>query len=222
MDIEKYKQLLNEVKPYSAQIVAVSKTKPVEDVIKLHKAGHRIFGENKVQELIPKYEAAPHDIEWHLIGHLQTNKVKFIASFIGMIQSVDSLKLLSEINKQAERNNRVIKCLLQVSISEEETKFGISIGDLYQLLESPEYAAMKNIQISGLMGVATHTIDEVQIEKEFGLIKGLFDHIKKKYFADNDSFRELSLGMTSDYKLALKHGATLIRIGSLIFGERVY
>ena len=135
---------------------------------------------------------------------------------------MDSLKLLSEINKQAERNNRVIKCLLQVSISEEETKFGISIGDLYQLLESPEYAAMKNIQISGLMGVATHTIDEVQIEKEFGLIKGLFDHIKKKYFADNDSFRELSLGMTSDYKLALKHGATLIRIGSLIFGERVY
>lgn len=222
MDIEKYKQLTDEVKPYSARIVAVSKTKPVEDVLRLYEAGHRIFGENKVQELTPKYEACPKDIEWHIIGHLQTNKVKYIAPFIGMIESVDSLKLLSEINKQAEKSNRVINCLLQVSISEEETKFGLSVGELYPLLESDEYAAMKSIRICGLMGMATNTVDEARIEKEFNFLKSIFDHVKQKYFANEPAFKELSMGMTSDYKIALKCGATLIRVGSLIFGERKY
>lgn len=222
MNTDKYQQLKNEIQSSGARLVAVSKTKPVEDIQSLYDAGQRLFGENKVQEMVSKYEALPKDIEWHLIGHLQTNKVKYIAPFVSLIHSVDSLKLLDEINRQAEKCHRVIDCLLQVSISEEETKFGLSVEDMYHLLDSEEFRAMKHVRIRGFMGMATNTIDETKVEQEFAFLKNIFDHVHKKYFPGSGDFRELSMGMTSDYKQALKHGATLIRVGSLIFGGRKY
>lgn len=220
MNLEKYRELSREITTAGARLVAVSKTKPAEDVQQLYNAGHRTFGENKVQELVNKYEALPKDIEWHLIGHLQTNKVKYITPFVSLIHSVDSLRLLAEINRQGGKCGRVIDCLLQISITDEETKFGLSVEDLYHLLDSEEFRAMKHIRICGFMGMATNTIDETKVEQEFAFLKNLFDHVKKKYFTGADAFRELSMGMTSDYQQALKHGATLIRVGSLIFGER--
>ncbi len=220
MNLEKYKQLHDEVKHCDARLIAVSKTKPVEDILALYKEGQRAFGENKAQELVAKFEVLPKDIEWHLIGHLQTNKVKYIAPFVSLIHSVDSLKLLQEINKQGEKNNRVIDCLLQIFIASEETKFGLSAEELHQLLGSAEFTSMKNIRICGLMGMATNTIDESKIDSEFAFLKNLSDTVKSKYFSDKPYFNELSMGMSSDYKIALKHGATLIRVGSVIFGER--
>jgi pyridoxal phosphate enzyme (YggS family) len=220
MNIEKYKQLVSEIKPYGARLIAVSKTKPVEDILALYQAGQKIFGENKVQELVSKYEVLPKEIEWHLIGHLQTNKVKYIAPFVALIHSVDSLKLLQEINKQAEKNNRLIPCLLQIFIATEETKFGLSDEELFQLLDSKEFASLKNVQICGLMGMASNADDDKKIEEEFSGLKNLFDRVKQKYFAQEPSFKELSMGMSSDYKIALKQGATLIRVGSIIFGDR--
>lgn len=220
MDIEKYKQLLDEIKPYHARLVAVSKTKPVEDIMQLYNAGQRIFGENKVQELAAKYEQLPKDIEWHLIGHLQTNKVKYIAPFVSLIQSVDSLKLLQEIDKQAAKNNRVINCLLQVYIASEETKFGLDEQELNQLITSNGFTALKNIRICGLMGMATNTDNEVQIEHEFASLKAMFAKLKNTHFNNADWFTEISMGMSSDYNLALKQGATLIRVGSILFGSR--
>ena len=222
MNTEKYKQLLAETEPFHAQLIAVSKTKPVEDILQLYNSGQRIFGENKVQELVSKQEELPKDIQWHLIGHLQTNKVKYIASFVRMIHSVDSLKLLQEINKQAEKKNRTIDCLLQIFIAQEETKFGLSIEEMHQLLRSNEYAALKNIRICGFMAMATNTADETKIAQEFSFIKGLFLHVKEKYFTGSESFKELSIGMSSDYKIALQHGATFIRVGSILFGSRNY
>jgi len=222
MNIEKYKQLLAEIKPYNAKLIAVSKTKPVEDIAQLYEVGQRIFGENKVQEMVAKYEALPKDIEWHLIGHLQTNKVKYIAPFVSLVHSVDSLKLLLEINKQAEKNNRIIDCLLQIFIAQEETKFGLSVEELYQLLQSKEYAACKNIRICGFMAMATNTINETKVAQEFSFLKNLFEHVKQKHFSVSNDFKELSIGMSSDYKIALRNGATLIRVGSVIFGERNY
>lgn len=220
MNIEKYKQLNDEIKTRHATLVAVSKTKPVEDILQLYKAGQKKFGENKVQEMVGKYETLPKDIEWHLIGHLQTNKVKYIAPFVSMIQSVDSLKLLQEINKQAEKNNRTIHCLLQLFIADEETKFGLSREELIELLDSKEFQALKNVQICGLMGMATNTDNEQQIGNEFEGLKKLFDEVKQKFFVNQSSFTELSMGMSSDYKIALQHGATIIRVGSIIFGAR--
>ncbi len=220
MNTEKYKELTAEIKPFGARLVAVSKTKPAADILELYHAGHRIFGENKVQELVSKYEALPKDIEWHLIGHLQTNKVKYIAPFISLIESVDSLRLLSEINRQAEKYNRVIDCLLQIFIATEETKFGFSVEEIYNLLASPEFAVMKNARICGFMGMATNTVDEVKIDREFAFLQTLFTYVKEKYFAGTPYFKELSMGMSSDYKIALRHGATFIRVGSVIFGER--
>ncbi len=220
MNPEKYKQLIDELKPYGAKLIAVSKTKPAADILTLYQEGQRAFGENKAQELIAKYEALPKDIEWHLIGHLQTNKVKHIAPFIAMIHSVDSLKLLQEINKQAAKLNRTIDCLLQIFIATEKTKFGLSEEELYELLSSAEFTGMDNIRICGFMGMATNTEDESRIEREFIFLKTLFIQVKEKHFYDKDSFRDLSIGMSSDYKIALKHGATMIRIGSTIFGER--
>ncbi|HLP19891.1 MAG TPA: YggS family pyridoxal phosphate-dependent enzyme [Chitinophagales bacterium] len=220
MDIEKYKQLLNEIAPFNARLVAVSKTKPVEDIVKVYAAGQRIFGENKVQEMAAKYEALPKDIEWHLIGHLQTNKVKYIAPFVSLIHSVDSLKLLQEIDKQAQKQNRIIDCLLQIFIAQEETKFGLSTDELNELLQSTDYGALKNIRICGFMAMASNTDNEAQIAGEFALLQKLFGEVKSKYFVDSPHFKELSMGMSSDYKIALKYGATLIRVGSMIFGER--
>jgi len=215
------KELNKELKPTKAKLVAVSKTKPVADVQEAYDAGQRIFGENQVQELVEKYEALPKDIQWHLIGHLQTNKVKYIAPFISLIESVDSLKLLQEINKQALKNDRVIDCLLQVYIADEETKFGLSYDELIELLRSAEYAELKNVRITGLMGIATNTESQKQINDEFNELRVLFDGIKVSFFRKDEFFKELSMGMSSDYKIALEQGSTLIRVGSTIFGQRV-
>ncbi len=220
MNFEIYKQLLAEIEPFGAKLIAVSKTKPAEDIQLLYNEGQRIFGENKVQEMVAKYEVLPKDIQWHLVGHLQTNKVKFIAPFVSMIHSVDSLKLLQEIDKQAEKNNRVINCLLQVFIADEETKFGLSKEELIQLLASKEFSTLTHVRICGLMGMASNTEDVKKIEAEFAGLKTIFVELKQAFFPNEPAFKELSMGMSSDYKIALKQGATFIRVGSMLFGER--
>lgn len=206
--------------PPSVTLVAVSKTKPVSMIQEVYHYGQRDFGENKVQELCEKEPLLPTDIRWHLIGHLQTNKVKYIAPFVHLIHSVDSLKLLSEINKQAEKNNRTINCLLQVYIASEETKFGLSEEELFQLLRSPEYGAMKHITVAGLMGMASNTTNTQQVRNEFKSLKNLFEEIKKTFFSNQDTFKELSMGMSGDYLTAIEEGSTMIRVGSSLFGER--
>lgn len=220
MSNENYTNIINELLPYGAKLVAVSKTKPISAIEALYAQGQRIFGENKVQEMVEKQAALPKDIQWHLIGHLQTNKVKYIAPFVSLIHSVDSLKLLEEINKKAQKNNRVIDCLLQVYIAQEDTKFGLDKEELLDLLSHPSFKSLQNIKICGLMGMASNTDDEVVITQEFQTLNHLFNEIKAKYFIANERFTELSMGMSSDYKIALKQGATLIRIGSLLFGSR--
>ena len=215
------KAFKTEIESVNVKLVAVSKTKPVEDLMEAYNAGQRIFGENQVQELADKYEQLPKDIEWHLIGHLQTNKVKYIAPFIALIHSVDSLKLLTEINKQAEKNNRVIDCLLQVYIADEETKYGLGFDEVIELLESQEFTALKNIRIVGVMGIATNTENQKQINDEFYELKTLFEGLRIAYFKNEPSFKEISMGMSADYKIAVEQGSTLVRIGSDIFGERV-
>jgi len=215
------KNLKAETDRLKVKLVAVSKTKPVEDIEEAYAAGQRIFGENQVQELVEKYEKLPKDIHWHLIGHLQTNKVKYIAPFISLIESVDSLKLLQEINKQAAKNERVINCLLQVYIADEDTKFGLAYDELIELLRSDEYRDMQNVRIIGLMGIATNTDNEKQIKDEFYELKILFDGIKASFFRKDTFFKEISMGMSSDYKLAMEQGSTMVRLGSTIFGQRV-
>jgi pyridoxal phosphate enzyme (YggS family) len=215
------KTLKKETAPIHVTLVAVSKTKPVEEVKEAYDAGQRVFGENMVQELVEKYEHLPKDIHWHLIGHLQSNKVKFIAPFISMIQSVDSIKLLEEINKHAEKNKRVIDCLLQAYIADEETKFGLGFDEIIELLRSEEFQGLKNIRIRGLMGIATNTDNEKQIKEEFYELRTFFDGIKQSFFRKEDSFNTLSMGMSSDYKLAIEQGSTMVRLGSTIFGQRV-
>jgi pyridoxal phosphate enzyme (YggS family) len=213
----KYK---NELDASGVQLVAVSKYQEVEAVLEAYNAGQRVFGENIVQELVEKEAALPKDIQWHLIGHLQTNKVKYIAGFISLIESVDSLKLLQEINKQAAKNNRVVDCLLQVYIADEETKFGLGFDELVELLRSDEFLELKNVRITGLMGIASNTDSEKRIRDEFEELKVLFDGVKLSYFRKEDSFKELSMGMSSDYKIAVEEGSTMVRIGSSIFGKR--
>ncbi|MFN8323775.1 MAG: YggS family pyridoxal phosphate-dependent enzyme [Chitinophagales bacterium] len=220
MNLEKYKQLTHEIESQKAKLVAVSKTKPVEDILCLYQVGQRIFGENKVQELVEKFEVLPKDIEWHLIGHLQTNKVKYIAPFVSLIHSVDSLKLLQEINKQALKYNRIIDCLLQIYIATEETKFGLNRDEAVHVIESEDYRQLTNIRICGLMGMASNTIDYVKVDSEFKSLRELFDELKENYFSSSNEFRHISMGMSSDYIIALRNGATLIRIGSMLFGER--
>ncbi len=220
MDLENYQHIQEELKGGKARLVAVSKTKPLADILFLYNAGQRIFGENKAQELLPKHDALPKDIEWHMIGHLQSNKVKYIAPFVSLIHSVDSPKLLSEINKQGIKCGRVIDCLLQIFIADEETKFGFDKAEVMDFLASAEFTGMRNVRICGLMGMATNTADEAKVDAEFAGLKALFDEVKAAHFTQRDSFKELSMGMSQDYKIALKHGATLIRIGSLLFGER--
>ncbi|MDB5062092.1 MAG: YggS family pyridoxal phosphate-dependent enzyme [Mucilaginibacter sp.] len=213
--------LKKETDAINVALLAVSKTKPAGDLQQAYDAGQRLFGENMVQELVEKYEVLPKDIQWHLIGHLQTNKVKYIAPFISMIQSVDSIKLLQEINKHAIKNNRVIDCLLQIYIADEETKFGLGFDEAIELLRSEEYAELKNIRIRGLMGIATNTDSEKQIKEEYYELKTFFDGIKLSFFRKEESFDTLSMGMSSDYKLAIEQGSNMIRLGSTIFGGRV-
>lgn len=215
------KSLKKETTEINVTLLAVSKTKPAADLQEAYDAGQRLFGENIVQELVEKHEQLPKDIEWHLIGHLQTNKVKYIAPFISMIQSVDSIKLLQEINKHAEKSKRVIDCLLQIYIADEETKFGLGFDEAIELLRSDEYAALKNIRIRGLMGIATNTDSEKQVKEEYYELKTFFDGIKLSFFRKEESFDTLSMGMSSDYKLAIEQGSNMIRLGSTIFGGRV-
>ena len=213
----KYKK---ELEGENVELVAVSKFNDSAAVLEAYEAGQRIFGENIVQELVEKHEALPKDIQWHLIGHLQTNKVKYIAPFISLIQSVDSIKLLAEIDKHAAKNKRVIDCLLQVYIADEDTKFGLDHAEVIELLRSEEYLAMKNIRITGLMGIASNNAEEKQTKDEFQELKVLFDGIKVSFFRKEESFKELSMGMSGDYKLAIEEGSTMVRIGSSIFGAR--
>jgi len=202
-------------------LVAVSKTKSVAEVMEAYQVGQRIFGENMVQELLEKQEQLPNDIEWHIIGHLQSNKVKYIAPFISMIQSVDSLKLLQEINKQALKNKRVIDCLLQIYIADEETKFGLGFDEAIELLRAEELSELKNIRVRGVMGIATNTDKEKQLKDEFYELKTFFDGLKVSFFRKDDSFNIISMGMSSDYEIAIEQGSNMIRVGSTIFGGRV-
>jgi pyridoxal phosphate enzyme (YggS family) len=206
--------------PSSLKLVAVSKTKPVGDIMEAYNVGQRYFGENRVQEILTKKDLLPGDIEWHLIGHLQSNKAKFVVPFISMIQSVDSDKLLSTINSEASKIKRVVDCLLQIHIATEETKFGFSIKELGELLESQEFLNMENVRICGVMGMASFTSDSIQVSKEFGSLAYYFETLKNKYFGDNPYFKEISMGMSGDYEIAVQEGSTMVRIGSLIFGER--
>ena len=206
--------------PSHVTLVVITKTQPPEYIMEVYNCGHRIFGENKVQEMLDKYEQLPKDIEWHLVGHLQTNKVKYIAPFVSLIHSVDSLKLLQEINKQAKKYNRIINCLLQIHIAIEETKFGLDINEAKQLFQSEELKQLQNIRITGLMGMATNTDKKEQIAQEFKLLKVFFDSIKN--FSPLSTFQPttLSMGMSSDYPIAIEEGSNMIRVGSSIFGQR--
>ena len=206
--------------PPGVRLVAVSKNHPVEDILIAYNAGQRLFGENKAQELSAKYGLLPADIEWHFIGHLQTNKVKYIAPFVSVIHSIDSLKLLLAINKEAAKNNRVIDGLLQFHIAGEETKFGMNLDEAIGLLGSEEITACQNVRLTGVMGMATFTDDRVQVSAEFQQLKTIFDHLKNQYFPNDSGFCEISMGMSDDYILAIEQGSTLVRVGSSIFGER--
>lgn len=214
---ENIQQIKNEI-PETATLVAVSKTKPNEAILEAYDAGQRIFGENKVQELVQKYEDLPKDIEWHLIGHLQTNKVKYIAPFVNLIHAVDSMKLLKEINKQALKNNRVINCLLQVKIAEEESKFGLNTTDAKALLTSHKVKGLEGVNIVGLMGMATNSLDQNQIKQEFKSLNTFFKQLNTQH----PTLNTLSMGMSGDYKLAIEQGSNMIRVGSTIFGSRNY
>ncbi|RCH55800.1 YggS family pyridoxal phosphate-dependent enzyme [Mucilaginibacter hurinus] len=215
------KMLKSETDSIKVSLLAVSKTKPVEDIMEAYNAGQRLFGENNVQDLVEKQEQLPKDIEWHVIGHLQTNKVKYIAPFVAMIESVDSIKLLQEINKHALKHNRVIDCLLQIYIADEDTKYGLGFDEAIELLRSDEFNALKNVRIRGLMGIATNTENVKQIKDEFNELHVFFGGIKQSFFRKEDSFDVLSMGMSADYKIAIEQGSNLVRLGSTIFGSRV-
>ena len=217
---EKYREITEELKG-KASLVAVSKTKPVEDILELYNLGHRDFGENYVQELTQKYEQLPKDIKWHYIGHLQSNKVKYIAPFVHLIHGVDSYSLLKEINKQALKNNRVIECLLQVHIAKEETKFGLDETELHELIRIMPITELTNIQINGLMGMASFSDNMDLVRSEFKYLKSLFDKYAQ-HQTPNLKLQTLSMGMSADYKIALEEGSNMVRIGSLLFGERNY
>jgi PLP dependent protein len=208
--------------PKGVKLVAVSKTKPNEDIIAAYNGGHKIFGENKVQELVGKYEELPKDIEWHFIGHLQTNKVKLIIPFVQLIHGVDSIKLLKVIDSEAKKNHREIACLLQFHIAEEDTKFGLTLNEAREILDSNEFKSFKNVIIAGVMGIATYTENSEQIRIEFKLLNTIFKTLKNEYFSGLKNFTEISMGMSDDYQIAIEEGSTLIRVGSKIFGERNY
>ena len=220
MSIEKNLTQIKSQLPAHVTLVAVSKTKPVTDLMEAYTASQRIFGENKIQEMTDKWEQMPKDIEWHMIGHVQTNKVKFMAEYVSLIHGVDSLKLLQEINKQAKKHNRIIDCLLQIHIAEEETKFGLDEEELNYILTSDDIKSLENIRIVGLMGMATFTENQNQIEKEFNHLKMIFDKLNTIPFTQNLKPNILSMGMSGDYQLAISCGSTMVRIGSSIFGTR--
>jgi pyridoxal phosphate enzyme (YggS family) len=212
-----------ETVPGGITLVAVSKTKPVSDIREAYDAGHKVFGENKVQEMVQKYEVLPKDIEWHMIGHLQRNKVKYMAPFVSLIHGVDSFKTLKEIDKQAKKNNRIINCLLEAKIAREDTKFGLSFADIEEILTSDAFKELKNVKVTGLMGMASFTDDKEQIAKEFRSLKEFFDQLKKELpKAENINMTTLSMGMSGDYKIAIENGSNMIRVGSAIFGPRNY
>lgn len=222
MEIEQRLATFLETIPEGVQLVAVSKTKPDELILEAYTAGQRVFGENKVQDLAAKYPRLPEDIEWHFIGHLQRNKVKYIAPFVAMLHGIDSLKLLAEVNKQATKNQRTIKCLLQIHIAEEESKFGLNLSEAEDLFNTDQFSQFKNVQICGLMGMATYTSNLAQVRKEFNNLRDTFQLLKKKYFTHDQSFKEISMGMSGDYQIAIEEGSTMIRIGTSIFGNRLY
>ena len=208
--------------PVHCKLIAVSKTQPPEAILEAYSTGHRVFGENKVQELVAKYEALPKDIEWHMIGHLQSNKVKYIASFVHLIHGIDSIKLLEEVNRQGTKAQRVIPCLLQVHIAQEETKFGFSEEEITRLATSSQIEQWSNIRISGLMGIATFTENKSQVRSEFKNLKSLFEKLKTISLPKTFQLKELSMGMSGDYEIAIEEGSTMIRVGTAIFGRRNY
>lgn len=216
MSIQKNLANIQESIPQHVTLVAVSKTKPVSDLLEAYEAGQRIFGENKIQEMTQKWEEMPKDIQWHMIGHVQRNKVKYMAEYVALIHGVDTLKLLKEIDKQAKKHDRIISCLLQVHIAEEDTKFGFDEVELLELTENPEFLQLQNISVTGLMGMATFTDDKDQIRREFKTLKVLYDSISAKI----PSMNTLSMGMSGDYHIAMVEGSTMVRIGSSIFGAR--
>lgn len=215
------KDITNELPAYS-RLVAVSKFRPDEDIMEAYQVGQRIFGENHVQEMIGKHERLPKDIQWHFIGHLQSNKIKYIAPFVTLIHSIDSYKLLEDVSRQASKINRTIDCLLQMHIAQESTKFGFSFDECREMLQSLEWEKLSNVRIIGVMGMATFTENNLQVEKEFQSLKAFFDEIKDTYFSTESTFKEISMGMTHDYPIAVRNGSTLIRVGTKIFGERDY
>lgn len=221
MNKEVYEQILSEI-PENVQLIAVSKTKPNSEVEAAYALGQRHFGENWVQELKQKYEDLPKDICWHFIGHLQTNKIKYIIPYVHLIHSIDSFHLLQEVDKQALKNNRVVGVLLQFHVATEETKFGFSMDECLEMLENPQFKELKNVEIRGIMGMASLTTDEAQIHREFRTLREYFENLKKNHFQAQNSFKEISMGMTSDYRIAIEEGSTMIRVGSAIFGERDY
>lgn len=214
------KKILSQLQPTQTQLIAVSKTKPNEAIVELYDQGQRVFGENRVQEMVAKQETLPKDIQWHLIGHLQSNKVKYIAPFVSLIHSVDSLKLLAEINKQAAKNERVIDCLLQFHIAEESSKFGLDLKEAKALLSSDEFSEMKNVRIVGVMGMATFTDEMEQVRREFQSLRKIKETLAVLFFDEADSFKEISMGMSGDYQIAMEEGSTMVRIGTLLFGRR--
>ena len=222
MDIQaNLKEVLDQL-PEGVRLVAVAKFHPNEAIEEAYKVGQRIFGESREQELSTKHETLPKDIEWHFIGHLQTNKVKYIAPYIAMIHAVDSYKLLTEIDKQAAKYNRVIPCLLEIHIAQEESKYGFTFDTCRQMLEEGGWKQLKHVCIAGVMGMGTNTDDEKEVEKEFRSLADFFRSLKQDYFSQTDSFKEISMGMSHDYQIAIKCGTTLVRVGSKIFGERIY
>ena len=222
MSIHQNLQKIKSDLPTQVTLVAISKTKPVEAILEAYNSGQRIFGENKVQEMCDKQLLLPTDIQWHIVGHLQSNKVKYIAPFVSLIHAVDSLKLLQEINKQAAKNNRIIDCLLQIYIAQEETKFGLNFDEAELLLSSSAFQELKNVRIVGLMGMASNTDNKEQVRMEFRSLKNFFDKIKTQESRLETTYTILSMGMSSDYNIAIEEGSTMVRIGSSIFGERDY
>jgi pyridoxal phosphate enzyme (YggS family) len=220
MDIANKIKIIKDTLPDNVKLIAVTKTKPEAFLMEAYNTGHKIFGENKAQELASKYAILPKDIEWHMIGHLQSNKVKYIASFVNLIHSIDSINLLQAIDKEGSKHNRTIKCLMQIKIAKEETKFGLSPAEIERILESNEFNEMKNIKIAGVMGMATFTDDNEMVRNEFKYCKRAFEDIRTKYFPDQPDFKEISMGMSDDYKIAIEEGSTMVRIGSSIFGTR--
>lgn len=222
MDIKENLKGILETLPERVRLIAVSKTKPAEYIEEAYRLGQRAFGENRPQEMAAKYQLLPKDIEWHMIGQLQEKNVKYIAPFVALIHSVDSLKLLQKINREAEKHDRVIPCLLEFHIAQEETKSGLSLEEAGQLLESEEFKGLAHVHIIGVMGVATYTEDQEEVRQEFHHLHAIFEYLRKNYFAGQEDFKELSMGMSGDYRLAIEEGSTMVRIGSSIFGERVY